>query len=69
MDFGERYGDIMKEFIHVHHLLPMSRMKEEDRVDPIAELRPVCPNCHAVIHRQDPPFTIEQARALLLLVI
>jgi 5-methylcytosine-specific restriction protein A len=65
MRFAERYGETMKDFIHVHHLIPLSDIGTEYRVDPIADLRPVCPNCHGVIHRHDPPLSIEQARELL----
>jgi len=42
----EVYGEIGRDFIHVHHLRPLSDIAEEYEVDPIAELRPVCPNCH-----------------------
>ena len=65
MSFSERYGDAMKDFIHVHHLVPLSDIGMRYCVDPITDLRPVCPNCHAVIHRDSPPLSIEQARALL----
>jgi len=34
----------------VHHLVPISKIGKKYRVDPIKDLRPVCPNCHAVIH-------------------
>jgi 5-methylcytosine-specific restriction protein A len=66
MSFRERYGEIMKDFIHVHHLVPLSAIAGKYEVDSIADLRPVCPNCHAVIHSDDPPLSIEQARAFLL---
>jgi 5-methylcytosine-specific restriction protein A len=66
MSFGERYGETVKGFIHVHHLVPLAEIGTEYQVDPVTDLRPVCPNCHAVIHRNDPPLSIEQARALLL---
>ena len=65
MSFAERYGETMKDFIHVHHLIPLSDIGTEYQVNPIADLRPVCPNCHAVSHREAPPLSIEQARALL----
>jgi 5-methylcytosine-specific restriction protein A len=64
MTFRERYGETMKDFIHVHHLVPLSDVGMTYQVDPIADLRPVCPNCHAVIHSVDPPLSIEEARAL-----
>jgi hypothetical protein len=33
---------------------------EEYEVDPVKDLRPVCPNCHAMIHRRSPPLSIEE---------
>jgi len=65
MSFGERYGPFAEGLIHVHHLLRLSDIGHEYLVDPIHDLRPVCPNCHAVVHRRDPPLSIEEARDLL----
>lgn len=53
------YGEIAKGFIHVHHLVPLSEIKEVYQVDPKTDLIPVCPNCHAMLHRQDPPLSPE----------
>jgi 5-methylcytosine-specific restriction protein A len=33
-------------------------------VDPIKDLRPVCPNCHAIIHRTDPPCSVDELRQI-----
>ena len=63
--FESMYGEFGRGFIHVHHLTPVSAIGKEYRVDPIADLRPVCPNCHAMLHRQDPPVTIEELRDLM----
>lgn len=49
-NFGRVYGPIADGFIHVHHLKPLSDIGEAYEVDPVADLRPVCANCHAVIH-------------------
>ncbi len=65
IDFGKLYGALAEGFIHVHHLVPLSTIGQEYQVDPIADLRPVCPNCHAVIHLRNPPLTIDEARELL----
>src|SRR5215510_687494 len=46
----EVYGEIGREFIHVHHLRPLSGIAEEYEIDPVEDLRPVCPNCHAMLH-------------------
>lgn len=65
MEFGARYGSLVEGYIHVHHLVPLGEVPGPRDVDPIEDLRPVCPNCHAVIHKTDPPLTIDEARELL----
>lgn len=50
-DFTEVYGSIGDGFIHVHHLSPISEAKASRVVSPSIDLVPVCPNCHAMIHR------------------
>ncbi len=59
-DFGEIYGDIGEGFIHVHHLTPIARHETEYVIDPVKDMRPVCPNCHAMLHRRSPPYSIEE---------
>lgn len=65
MNFQDTYGDLGRNFIHVHHAVPVSAMGCDYLVDPIKELFPVCPNCHAMIHRSDPPMAVEELSALL----
>ena len=62
MSFGAEYGSAADGFIHVHHLRPLSEVGASHTVDPVADLRPVCPNCHAVIHRRVPPYSVEEVR-------
>lgn len=64
-DFEERYGVLGKEFIHVHHTIPVHMMGENYIVNPSRELFPVCPNCHAMLHRKDPPLTIEELKEIV----
>jgi hypothetical protein len=64
-DFADRYGAIGKEFIHVHHLKPMALTDGEYELDPLADLRPVCPNCHAMLHRGENLLSIDELRGLL----
>jgi len=64
-NFEKFYGLTGKGFIHVHHLKPLAEVDEAYRVDPIEDLRPVCPNCHSMLHQSSPPYTIEELRALL----
>ncbi|MFQ3651911.1 MAG: HNH endonuclease [Gemmataceae bacterium] len=63
--FGEAYGEVAEGYIHVHHLRPLSEIGGEYTVDPVEDLRPVCPNCHAVLHRRIPAYSIEEVRAFL----
>jgi 5-methylcytosine-specific restriction protein A len=35
------------------------------RVNPIDELRPVCPNCHAMLHQIRPALAINELQSLL----
>ena len=64
-DFEEKYGEIGKGFIHIHHIKPLSEINEEYEVNPIQDLRPVCPNCHAMIHKRNPPYSMEEIQSLL----
>jgi predicted HNH restriction endonuclease len=54
-DFGQQYGDLGEGFIHVHHIVPLHEKAghtgKEYEVDPEVDLKPVCPNCHSMIHR------------------
>ncbi len=64
MDFGDRYGDVASGFIHVHHTKPVSDLAPGTVVNPAKDLVPLCPNCHAVAHLRNPPFSVEELRAL-----
>lgn len=66
-DFAVTYGKVGKGLIHVHHLKELSEIREEYEIDPTRDLRPVCPNCHAVIHRRKPAHSIEEVKALMRL--
>ncbi|MDQ0028438.1 HNH endonuclease [Arthrobacter bambusae] len=48
--FEVSYGDIGKDFIQVHHVVPVSQLGAGYRLDPIADLVPLCANCHAMAH-------------------
>ncbi len=65
MTFKHTYGSKFEGFIHVHHLRPLNLIRRTYQVDPIKDLRPVCPNCHAIIHFGGKTLTIEEARRLL----
>jgi len=63
--FEKAYGQLGKSFIHVHHLREISSVGSEYSVDPIEDLRPVCPNCHAMIHRKKPAYSVEEIKTHL----
>ncbi len=65
MDFGATYGAEADGLIHVHHLKPLNEIGRSYEVDPIHDLLPVCPNCHAVIHSRGGLRSPEEVRAML----
>ena len=65
-DFEKAYGEIGKGFIHVHHLVPISSIGQEYELNVDTDLVPVCPNCHYMMHRKDPPYTVEEMKKIML---
>jgi 5-methylcytosine-specific restriction enzyme A len=61
-DFGLMYGAEAAGYIHVHHLRPLSEMGVEHLVDPIKDLVPMCPNCHAAVHLFKPLLSPQELR-------
>ena len=58
------YGNLGKEFIHVHHKKPVSSSGVAV-VDPVEDLIPLCPNCHSIVHRTNPPVEIERLKEII----
>lgn len=53
INFETLYGDVGKGFIHVHHIDFISSFDGvKHEINPCEELIPVCPNCHAMLHRK-----------------
>jgi hypothetical protein len=63
-DFGETFGEMGEGFIHVHHLKALSSIKAEYVLCPERDLRPVCPNCHAMLHQRKAPYSIDELRSI-----
>jgi 5-methylcytosine-specific restriction protein A len=63
-DFEKRYGAIGAGFIHVHHLVDIASIGGRYQVDPVRDLRPVCPNCHAMLHQERPAMSIENLKQI-----
>lgn len=64
-NFEATYGSVGNAFIHVHHLIPLSQIRKSYEVNPITDLIPVCPNCHAMLHKRLPPYTVQELKSLL----
>ena len=64
-NFVDRYGPVGKDFIHVHHITPVSKLNGETPINPIKDLIPVCPNCHYMLHKRNPPYTVDELKTML----
>jgi len=65
LDFTHLYGGLGEGFIHVHHIKPLSEINREYILDPINDLIPVCPNCHAMIHQTKPVKGISEMKRIV----
>ena len=64
-EFGEMYGQIGSGYVEVHHLVPVSEMGGEYSVNPATDLVPLCANCHAIVHRRNPPLSLGELKSLI----
>lgn len=68
--FENRYGDIGKDFIEMHHESPVYQYSDDGFESYIGEavkkIKPVCPNCHRMIHRDvKKPLSISELKKRL----
>ena len=66
MSFRDVYGELGTDFIHVHHEVPLHTLGGPQNVDPVKDMKPLCPNCHAMVHRADPPIPVMELREQLV---
>jgi len=64
-NFKEKYGNLGDEYIIVHHVVPVSQIGSGYVVDPARDLITLCANCHAMVHREDPPLSVEKLKQIL----
>lgn len=68
-DFEERYGSIGKGFIEIHHLNPLAEREDSVRgtatLTTLADLAPLCANCHRMVHRRRPAYSISELRSVM----
>jgi len=66
MNFENKYGTHGKDFVHVHHIKPISEYGGSKKVDPETDLTVLCPNCHSMVHRfRDKTLSIKELTSLL----
>jgi len=64
--FEENYGPLGRNYIHVHHIIELSKAPPGYKVNPLEDLVPICPNCHAMIHRgSGQALTVEELKQQL----
>ncbi|MGH9439380.1 MAG: HNH endonuclease [Terriglobia bacterium] len=64
-NFEQTYGSRGAGYIHVHHLKPLGEIGTSYKLDPIKDLRPVCPNCHAMLHRTIPAISVSDLKRII----
>lgn len=63
-NFEKVYGELGKDFIEIHHAVPISQTGEIF-IDPVKDLVPLCANCHRMIHRKhEETLTIKELKAI-----
>jgi 5-methylcytosine-specific restriction protein A len=65
INFKDIYGEIGDGFIHVHHTIPVSQLNPGYIINPIKDLVPVCPNCHSMLHRRNPPYSVMELQQII----
>ncbi len=64
--FEVSYGEVGRDFIHVHHVVPVSQLGGDYQLDPITDLVPLCANCHAMAHQGvSTPRTVAELRRII----
>lgn len=69
-DFLETYGGRGRDFIIIHHEKPLYETEGVERTafleQAVQDVKPVCPNCHSMIHRNmNETLSIEEMRELI----
>jgi 5-methylcytosine-specific restriction protein A len=65
-NYGDRYGDLGEGYIEAHHLTPFADLEgRPTKLDPRKDFAVVCASCHRMLHRRQPPFSLEEIKATL----
>lgn len=63
--FEDKYGDLGKNYIEVHHLKPISEIKEGKKTK-LSDVSLVCSNCHRMLHRKRPWIALKDLKNILI---
>lgn len=63
--FESAYGEAGTGATAVHHVVPPAMIGSGYQLDPIADLIPLCHNCHAVAHGANPARTVSELRSIM----
>ncbi|WP_084323985.1 HNH endonuclease [Methanolobus tindarius] len=64
MRYEDVYGEIGKDYIIAHHLEPIGNRDEAAKTT-LDDIALVCSNCHDMLHKTNPPMSIEELRTQL----
>lgn len=69
-DFRARYGTLGEGYIQIHHETPLFQYEDEGTEaflpQAVKQVKPLCANCHSMIHRdRKHPLTVEELKSLL----
>jgi predicted HNH restriction endonuclease len=64
--FEDHYGGLAKDCLVAHHINPIAH-RTRPSMTSLDDIALLCPNCHAVVHTQDPPLSLEEVREMLKL--
>lgn len=66
MSLETAYGGAGSDVVGVHHVVPPEMLGSGYQLDPITDLVPLCPNCHAMAHHQVAvPRTVPELRSMI----
>lgn len=62
-NFEKKYGSVGLEYILAHHLKPIKRREKPEKTR-LSDISIVCDNCHRMLHKRDPPYTLEELKKM-----
>jgi 5-methylcytosine-specific restriction protein A len=65
-DFEQCYGSLGFGFAECHHIVPIANLEPGHRTH-LEDLAIVCSNCHRMLHKSRPMFSVSQLRELIML--